>query len=380
MGAGGGVGPSFDERFRGVVDCMQSQVDSGLRPSIQIAVDWRGERVLDHAVGAGATPDSHYVLWSTTKPVVALALLSLVEAGKIGLDDRIGATIPEFATAGKESATVAHLLTHRGGFPDNRIEVQRELQPIRRDWDASLRYICAMPAAWKPGTDRGYHPFTGWLIVGELVQRLDNLPLADSVRRRVLDPAGVSLDAFSLGQPERLAAPPLRVGTNGAKGAPPQVEADFWSDAETHAALIPGAGGISRANEFVKIYRALLNGGEGPGGRIISPEMVRRATYPHVVGTMDRTFLRDIPWGLGFHLKHVQPSLDDCGATATPGTFGHAGHFMVNTAWADPGKDLAVAIFSNGLTPAREGVAAVSELSQTVHDAVAAADPRVATP
>jgi hypothetical protein len=53
---------------------------------------------------------------------------------------------------------------------------------------------------------------------------------------------------------------------------------------------------------------------------------------------------------------------------------------MVNTAWADPGKDLAVAIFSNGLTPAREGVAAVSELSQTVHDAVAAADPRVATP
>ena len=67
-----GTGPLIDERFRPVAERMQSQVDQGLRPSIQVAVDWRGERVLDHAVGGGATPGSHYVLWSTTKPFVAL--------------------------------------------------------------------------------------------------------------------------------------------------------------------------------------------------------------------------------------------------------------------------------------------------------------------
>ena len=102
----------------------------------------------------------------------------------------------------------------------------------------------------------------------------------------------------------------------------------------------------------------------------MKPETVRLATFPHAVGTVDRTFLIDIPWGLGFHLKHVRPSLDDCGPGATPGSFGHAGHFLVNTAWADPGRDLAVCILSNGLAPARDGMAAVGRLSQSIHDVV----------
>ena len=120
----------------------------------------------------------------------------------------------------------------------------------------------------------------------------------------------------------------------------------------------------------VKLYRCLLAGGEGPGGRILSETMLRCATFPHAVGIVDRTFLRDIPWGLGFHLKHVKPTLDDCGHGATPGTFGHAGHFMSNTAWADPGKDLAACILSNGLAEPRAGLRAVSQLSQCIHDVV----------
>lgn len=112
-------------------------------------------------------------------------------------------------------------------------------------------------------------------------------------------------------------------------------------DPETQAALMPGAGGISRAGQGVRFYRALLDEGEGPGGRMLSPEMVRAAAFPHAVGSVDRTFETDIPWRLGFHLKHVRPTLDDCGGTATPGTFGHGGHFLVNTAWRDPGKGLA---------------------------------------
>jgi len=360
-------------RMQGVIDEMQRQVDGGLRPSIQIAVDWRGETVLDTAVGTDATPDSHYLLWSTTKPAVALAVLSLVEEGAVSLDDRVSETLPEFGCNGKETATLAHLLTHRGGFPDNPPEIRRELFPIMRDWDAALSYVCAMQAAWEPGTDRGYHPFSGWLVLGEIVRRLDGRPLAESLRARVLEPAGIAKDAFSLGEPEGLSSSPLAVETNGARGAPPQAEADHWNDPVTQAAVLPGASGISRANQYVKLFRALLDGGAGPGGRIVSPDTVRLATFPHVVGIRDRTFLQDIPWGLGFHLKHVRPALDDCGASATPGTYGHGGHFLVNTAWADPGRDLAVCILSNGLAPAREGTRAVGAISQAVHQAVDAA-------
>jgi hypothetical protein len=160
------------------------------------------------------------------------------------------------------------------------------------------------------------------------------------------------------------------VRTRDAKTAPTQSEADFWSDPATHAACIPGAGGIARARTLAAFYRALLDGGRARHGRILSPAMTRAATFPHVVGFRDRTMLRDMPWGLGMHLKHVVPATDDCGTRATPGTFGHGGHFIVNTGWGDPGRNVAAAILSNGLAEPVAGMRAVCALSDAIHDAV----------
>jgi CubicO group peptidase (beta-lactamase class C family) len=354
---------------------MARQLASGLRPTLQLAVDWRGHRVFERAVGPSASVDSTYVLWSSTKPFVAVALLQLVDEGKLALDSRIAEHVPEFGAHGKEAVTLAQLLSHRGGFPDNTPELRRGLARVSRSWDDALRFVCDMPLAWEPGTDRGYHPTSAWFVAGELVQRLDARPLAESLRARVLEPLGIPRDGFCLGRPQDLAAAPLTVRTRDAKGAPPESEAEFWNDPRTHSAVIPGANGIGRARSLTAFYRALLDGGRGPNGRILSEAMVRTATFPHVVGIRDRTFLRDIPWGLGFHLKHVVPSLDDCGTRATPGTFGHGGHFLVNTAFADPGRDLAVAILSNGLSEPRAGTAAVTALADAVHAAIDAASP-----
>jgi len=349
---------------------MERQIASGLRPSIQVAVDLGGELVFERALGEAATVDSTYLLWSSTKPLVAVALLQLVEEGRAALDDRVAKHIPEFGTRGKERCTLLHLLTHRGGFPGTAPELESAMSKVARDWPEALRFVCEMEAIWEPGTDRGYHPRTAWFVVGELVQRLAGRPLAEVLRARVLEPLGVPLDGFSLGRPQDLAAPPMPVRTRAVKGAPPESEAAYWNDPRTHRAVIPGAGGIARARTLAAFYRALLDGGAGRNGRILSPEMVRTATFPHVVGFRDRTFLRDIPWGLGMHLKHVVPSLDDCGTRATPGTFGHAGHFLVNTAWGDPGRNAAAAILSNGLAEPIAGVRAVSALSDAIHVAI----------
>jgi len=352
---------------------MARQLASGLRPTLQIAVDWRGRRVFERAVGAGASIDSSYVLWSSTKPFVSVALLALVEEGKLALEERVARHFPEFGKHGKERITVAQLLSHRGGFPATAPEQARELARASRDWDEALRFVCELPLAWEPGSDRGYHPLSAWFVVGELVQRLDGRPLSDALRARVLDPLGIPVDGFSLGRPGDLSAPPHAVSTREAKGAPPAAEAAFWNDPRTHAAVLPAGGGIARARTLTALYRALLDGGRGAHGRLLSPGMVRSATFPHAVGTRDRTFLRDIPWGLGFHLKHVLPTLDDCGTRATPGSFGHAGHFVVNTAFADPGRDLAVAILSNGLAEPRAGLAGVTALADAVHASIDAA-------
>jgi CubicO group peptidase (beta-lactamase class C family) len=355
---------------------MARQLASGLRPTLQIAVDWRGRRVFERAVGPGATTDSTYVLWSATKPFVAVALLQLVEEGKLELDTRVATHIPEFGAHGKDRVTVSHLLTHRGGFPDNTPELVAALSRLWRDWDESLRFVCDMQLAWEPGTDRGYHRSSSWFVIGELIRRIDRRELPESLRVRVLEPLGIPRDGFALGRPQDLAGAPMRVETRATRGAPPQSEADFWNDPRTHSSVIPAASGIARARSLSTFYRALLDGGRGANGRILSAEMVRIATFPHVVGIKDRTFARDIPWALGFHLKHVLPALDDCGTRATPGTFGHGGHFLVNTAFADPGRDLAVAILSNGLSEPRAGMAAVTALADAVHEAIDAASAR----
>jgi CubicO group peptidase (beta-lactamase class C family) len=346
------------------------QLETGLRPTLQIAIDWRGERVFEKAFGAGASVDATYVLWSSTKPFVAVCLLQLVGEGRIALSDRVAQHFPEFGTRGKEAVTLAELLSHRGGFPDNTPELRSALARVSHDWDQALRFVCDMELAWKPGTDRGYHPGSAWFVAGELVQRLDGRPLPDALRARVLEPLEIPRDGFSLGRPADLASPPLRVTTRAESGAPPAREADYWNDPRALGAVIPGASGIARARTLTAFYRALLAGGRAPGGRILSEALVRAATFPHAVGIRDRTFLRDIPWGLGFHLKHALPALDDCGTRATTGTFGHAGHFLVNTGWADPRRDLAVAILSNGLTEPRAGTRAVSALSDAVHVAI----------
>ena len=60
-------------RFNRVREEMQRQVDEGIRPSIQVAIDWRGELVFDEAVGVDASPQSNYTLWSCTKPIAAMS-------------------------------------------------------------------------------------------------------------------------------------------------------------------------------------------------------------------------------------------------------------------------------------------------------------------
>ena len=96
-------GMEMSDRFDALRREMQRQIDEGIRPSIQVAVDWRGELVFDEAIGAGATPDSNYLLWSSTKPLVAVALLQIIDEGGAKLRDRVRRYIPEFGKIGRAS-------------------------------------------------------------------------------------------------------------------------------------------------------------------------------------------------------------------------------------------------------------------------------------
>ncbi|MCP4509859.1 MAG: beta-lactamase family protein, partial [Fuerstiella sp.] len=98
-------------------------------PGCVVLVGHRGHTVFHKAYGyrqlepdkADMLPDTVFDLASLTKPIAtATSVMSLIEQGKLTLDDPVGQHIPEFATNGKEGITIRQLLTHMGGLiPDN---------------------------------------------------------------------------------------------------------------------------------------------------------------------------------------------------------------------------------------------------------------------
>src|SRR6185295_17415254 len=159
------------EKLEQVKQLFHSQIKQGLHPGAGLAVYRYGHLVLDiHGGvsdlrdGGGATQPvtskTMFVLMSSTKPLAAACLYMLKERGQLSWDDPVSKYWPEFGQHGKETVTVRHVLTHRGGFP----ETPKDLPP--RDWSAWGKVTSAMEraqAVYTPGETMAYHPINyGW--------------------------------------------------------------------------------------------------------------------------------------------------------------------------------------------------------------------------
>ncbi|MFN8638708.1 MAG: serine hydrolase domain-containing protein [Dehalococcoidia bacterium] len=173
-----------------VEEVFAEHLARGWHPGAQLAVYRGGELVVD-LVGGVASPgqrltrNHRMLLFSSTKPLIALAVLRLVEQRRIRLDDRVSVYWPEFASGGKASATVRHALSHRAGCPQ--LPADFDLNRVD-DWEYSVRQTASVRAQWEPGTDVGYHTLTfGWLL-GELVRRVDGRMPRQYLRDEVFGP------------------------------------------------------------------------------------------------------------------------------------------------------------------------------------------------
>ena len=96
---------------------VHQEIDEGLLPSAQYAIARSGKLVAFECVGA-STLDTLYPIFSCTKAITSSLVWMALEAGQIQLEEPVIQYIPEFGTHGKESVTIAHLLTHTAGFPN----------------------------------------------------------------------------------------------------------------------------------------------------------------------------------------------------------------------------------------------------------------------
>ena len=257
---------------------LRAAVEAKHIPQVVAAVaDQRGI-VYEHATGA--PKDAIFAIASMTKPVTSVAVMQLVEAGRVKLDEPASTYLPDLRDVRvldggaerppKRPVTVRHLLTHTSGFGYefvNRelfdLAAKKAIPSMFAGGDAFLK----APLLFDPGTRWEYGISTDWL--GKLVERVSGQTLEAYFRDKIFQPLGM-LDSFFVVPPDkqgRIARQFQRAndGTLAEQPRQPQRSDGFFS----------GGGGLfSTAPDYMKFVRALLAGGRLGGQRILSDASV----------------------------------------------------------------------------------------------------------
>ena len=388
--------------FEGVARVFQRQLRR-TTGGAAVAVYHRGELVVDLWGGSRAEErpwqrDTLAMCFSTTKGVVSTALHLLADRGQIDYDTPVAAYWPHFAQHGKERVTVRHVLTHSAGLHRMRTLVDHAQRML--DWEYMVAALERAEPAYEPGTRHGYHALTyGWLA-GELIRRVSGRPVALFVQEELARP--LRLEGLYVGCPPDqrgrvaplapMAAPlgrrlGLRPGAvmGGPAGRIPAllglpvsprrfvnallprgIEDVLWGP-EVMDAEIPAANGFFTARSLAKLYALLAHGGQVDGMRLLSPRTLQEIAVVHSRGP-DLVLVLPMGWRLGYHSAFTTQG-------TVPGAFGHFG-FGGSGGWADPRRDVALAMVCNRGSGTPIGDLRMAELGAAVVRSPGVASPR----
>jgi CubicO group peptidase (beta-lactamase class C family) len=342
--------------------------DGGKGAALAVCID--GDLVVDlHGGDADDTGSlwndrTRAVVFSSGKPVAALCVLKLVDAGQLALDRPIAAYWPEFAQAGKNHITLEDVLTHSAGLPYwsgmDRIVRFAEIDSWPDNRDAAEHLAAAAPVV-APRRDLAYHALTyGWLL-DEIVMRTTGGDMRELAAEKVAGPLGLRFtfgasdsDVASehlrpFGDRERrlvaeayapLAAEGQMLGTHDPGGVF-QVSA-LANSRRFLTSSQPAINGVADARSLARLYSIIACGGDGGGTPLLSGSLLRKAIAVQRVG---RDVLRGAPWALGWGFAHYRRS----GFPHFPdGAVGGAG-LGGSLAFADPGSRLSFAYVPRAL-------------------------------
>jgi CubicO group peptidase (beta-lactamase class C family) len=292
-------------------------------------------------------------MFSASKAISALLVHKLVDQGKLSLEDRVADYIPEFAARGKGSVSVRQLLAHRAGIPALPV---RDPQPeILGDWDRIVQMLCAAPPFDPDFARQAYHALTCGYIVGELVRRVGAIELPQALRQWIAEPLGCRYLSYGLAPEHRAGLPrsvltgprpawPLTVYVRHAIGVPFGRAVEFSNHEAFLSGVVPAGNIHATADDACRVFQMLLNGGELDGVRVLGEATVADARRPLGPIQYDRTLLLPMRFSAGFMLGEEPFGLYGPHCRQA---FGHLG-FMSVLCWADPQRDISVALLNTG--------------------------------
>lgn len=351
-------------RTQRLMDVLQSEVDRQRLPGAVAVIARRGRIALyeslgaqDPAVNSPMSKDAIFRIYSMTKPVVSVAVMMLMEQGKLLLNDPVAKYLPEYAAqkvahlvdgavqlqSVRQQATVQDLLRHTAGltyeFMGNSA-VQRQYAQLRigsrERTNAQFSHdLAALPLMFEPGTVWEYGRATD--VLGRLVEVVSGQSLGAYFQQHIFLPLGMTQTWFTV-PPEhhaRIAEPFARDPEGGVQMR--------LLDVKEQGALESGGGGLaSTAMDYARFLQFLLNKGELDGVRLLSSRTVDFMTADHLgnIPVNSGASRALLPPGHGFGLGFAVRN--QLGVATVPGSVGTYfwGGMAGTTFFVDPTENL----------------------------------------
>jgi CubicO group peptidase (beta-lactamase class C family) len=315
------------------------------KPVYERAVGWT-----DKEAGTRMAPNTIFRIASQTKALTSVAILSLMEEGKIGLTDPVSRYIPSFASSkvavrngagvdvvpAKRPITIRDLLTHTAGISygtDATVASQYEAKGLgpaagygwfTADKDepicVTMERLGTLPFVAQPGEAWVYGYNTD--ILGCVVEKVSGMPLDELIQTRITGPLGMKDTQFFLppAQRARLAAVYSSGGDGQIKRAPDGPRGQGAYVDGPRKSFAGGAGLLSTAQDYARFLEMIRRGGALDGVRILSPRTVALMTT-NQVGTLHSQ--TGLGFGLGFETtdRYGANGLDSAGAYGWAGAY-----------------------------------------------------------
>lgn len=324
----------------------------------------------DDGRGQPVGDDTVFRVYCTIKPVTAIAVARLVDAGDLDLDEPLAGLVPDIRAVAEGTVTLRDVLSHAAGL-HRPTGVEIELVPPDRR-EAHFASQVRDPR-FRVGVDVAYSERFAWHVVGRVLERSSGQPLREHLRASVLDPLGLS-DTWVGMTDDEFDAVVSRIGLNHDMRAQHSYPLLLERGRRMCTEVNPAHGGYTTATDLARFYAALvaqLHGAEHPS--LPSAETLRVFTSPVRPATLDHILDRVCAHGLGFMVDLAGHAF---GPSVSPESFGHSGNVGSSFAWADPPHDLAVAVIFNGIVdPASAFTLRPSVVRAVYRDLEAAGEP-----
>ncbi len=347
-------------RFQLISSTLRQYVDDGRIAGLVAGVSRHGKVVYLESMGFQETnkpgsemrDDSIFQIRSMSKPITSLAVMQLVEQGRISLQDPVADYIPSFANmslfidasdfnsptrAPSRLLTIEDLLLNMGGLShrDGTLYRNREVRSRSDTLEQLVEKVAAVPLVAEPGTQWIYS--ISATVLGRIVEIVSGQKFDEYLQQHIYETLLMTDTAFYVptDKVDRLA----RIYQVPRGGAPLTQIPDMEIPITANPPLLEGAAGmVSTVPDYLRFLQAFLNAGELDGARVLSANGVVEMTRNHIpdtalpIGLSPQSPMLDRGWGYGFSV------IIDRNASAfgvNNGEFGWNGS-LGTFSWADP--------------------------------------------